>query len=334
MDKLTTILIVGGISLLVISVIAVAKAYLIFKKNEQLHSESKFFKWFNNHQSSVLLLFIIAFMFCVICSTLYFAKNFLPYPAATPETAIVPLFHATTLLTGLAFFITQSLLFYFAFKYRAKPERKAHYIKGLLKLELLWTAVPAVTFIALFLWGQVLWAKLIDFPTRDVLVVEVVAEQFNWRVRYPGVDKKLGRADFRLISERNSMGVDTSDISAKDDFIPAQMHVPKNKPVKLLLRSKDVIHSFFIPHFRIKMDALPGMITQMHFTPTITTEEMRQKLDNANFDYEIACAELCGRLHFGMKLILIVDEQEQFNRWYTSQKRWQLNNLAAEYTSP
>lgn len=283
--------------------------------------EIKLAKWFNSIQPYLLLIFIISFVLCVVISTGHFAKDFLPYPAAEPADRVQPLFNTTTILTGIAFFVTQILLFFFAFRYRTKPKRQARFLKNNLKLEIAWIAVPFLTFMFLFVWGQIVWAKVMSQP-KDALELEVMGAQFSWRVRYPGKDRKLGKFAFRLIGEGNEMGIDVSDPNSRDDFIPIQMHVPKGTPVKLSLRSRDVIHSFFIPYLRVKMDAVPGMVTHIHFTPTVTTTEMRKKLNDPNFNYEVACAELCGRMHFAMKLILVVDEPEEFEAWYNAQKTW------------
>lgn len=287
----------------------------------------------NNHKSKselklvgmqpyMLLFFIILFIACVVASTFHFAANFLPPAVAEPYDSIVTLFNTTTALTGLAFFLTQILLFGFAFWFRKANGTEAAYIKGFLKLELMWTLIPSATFIFLFLWGQVLWANIIAKPNADALEIEVVAEQFVWRMRYPGADQKLGRAGFQWISSDNPLGVDISDPNTKDDFVPVQMHIPKNRQVKLVLRSKDVVHSFYVPYFHAKMDAVPGMTTNLHFAATTSTAAMRRKLNNKDFDYEIACAELCGKMHFAMKFILVVDEPEDFDRWYREQKNW------------
>lgn len=271
-------------------------------------------------QPYLLLVFVILLLAYVVFSTIYYSRNFLPPPAAWPGTKVPGLFNITTLATGFIFFLTQILLFWFAYKYRTRPGRKAVFFKNLMTLEIIWISVPTVVFVFLFVWGQSLWAEITKAPTGDVLELEVTGAQFSWHVRYPGEDNKLGRADFRYISNTNFTGVDMTDPDSKDDFIPVQMHVPKDRPVMLLLRSRDVIHSFYIPHFRTKMDAVPGMITRMHFTPLVTTAEMRAQLNNPDFNYEIACAELCGRMHFGMKMILVVDEPEEYDRWCQEQK--------------
>ncbi len=278
--------------------------------------------WFNAIQPQLLLFFLIFFIISVVASWLYYSDNFLPYPSSYIGREIVPLFNTTLAITGFTFFLTQILLFSFAFAYRTRAGRKARFLKNLLKLELSWTLIPAAVFIFFFLWGQALWAKIQAEPLGNALELDVMGEQFTWRVRYPGEDKVLGNADFRHINELNQMGIDFGDPHSQDDFVPVQMHVPKNKPVKLYLRTRDVIHSFFIPFFRVKMDAVPGLVTTLNFTPTTTTAEMREELKDPDFNYEIACAELCGRMHFAMKLILVVDEPEEFEEWYSKQKSW------------
>ena len=277
-------------------------------------------KWFNNYQPFLLPVFMIAFLVCVIGSTFHYSGKFLPYPPSIPGSDAVPLFKITAAITGAAFLLTQVLLFSFAFRFRKKPGTSATYLPENLKLEFTWTVIPLLAFLMLFLWGQKSWSRIVSAPSQDALEIEVVAEQFNWKVRYPGEDQKLGRSGFRFINGGNPMGVDESDVSGKDDFVPAQMHIPKNRVIKLLLWSKDVIHSFYVPYFRTKMDAVPGMTTTLHFTATATTDEMRARLSDPDFNYEVACAELCGRMHFAMKLILVVDEPEQYEKWALQQE--------------
>jgi len=278
--------------------------------------------WLDRHQPHLLAVFGICFPVAVIFFGIHFGPRFLPPSHSRPADAIAPLFTATTVLTGIAFFLTQALLFYFLFRFRAKPGAVASPIAQVLKLELTWTLIPAVCFVFLYLWGQLLWTKVTAPPPPDALVVDVVAEQFNWKVHYPGQDQKLGRVMFRLLTNANTIGLDTLDPASRDDFVPVQLHIPKNRPIELRLRSKDVIHSFYIPYFRVKMDAVPGMITSLQFTALQSTREMREQLNNPAFNYEVACAELCGRLHFAMKLIVVVDEPQEYDRWSKEQKTW------------
>jgi cytochrome c oxidase subunit 2 len=172
----------------------------------------------------------------------------------------------------------------------------------------------------LFFYSFTIWNRITSIAPKDAIEIEIMAEQFNWRIRYPGRDKKMGRYRFSLISEDNAIGIDPRDPAASDDFAPKQLHLPKGKPVIFKIRSRDVIHSVYLPHFRLKMDAVPGMPTSFHFIPKYTTQEMRDKSENPNFNYELACAELCGRAHFTMLFIVVVDEQEDFEKWYNQQK--------------
>jgi cytochrome c oxidase subunit 2 len=287
--------------------------------------------WFSDIQPVMIILFLMLFVFSVIYFTAYYSKYFLPEPASQHGAHIVPVYRTTFVLTGIVFFITQVLLFVFAFRYKASKGRKAQYVTQLGKIELYWTIIPLITFIGLFIWGQFIWDRVNTHPEKDVLDIEIMAEQFNWRVRYPGKDRILGKFNTNFMDENNDMGLDFKDPHNSDDFMPVQLHIPKNRTVRLVIRSRDVIHSVFIPHLRFKMDAVPGMLTHFHLTPTISTREMRQRVGNPYFNYELACAELCGRMHYGMKLIVVVDDPEDFDEWYQNQKSWL--SLHPEYKS-
>src|SRR5690606_27038141 len=136
--------------------------------------------------------------------------------------------------------------------------------------------------------------------------------QFAWAFRYAGEDNKLGAFNYQLMDPTNLMGIDFSDANAFDDFMPREITLPKGKPVEIKIRARDVLHSVYLPHFRQKMDAMPGMPTRMWFIPTKTTAEMRDELKNPDFNYELACAEVCGRGHFSMRLTVVVLEPEEY----------------------
>ena len=164
-----------------------------------------------------------------------------------------------------------------------------------------------------------LWAaRVADVPPEsESVVVHVTGEQFAWNVRYAGPDGKFGRTDIKLIdSQENPLGIDRSDPAAKDDVTTLnQLYLPVNKPIIVKLRSKDVIHSFGVPEFRVKQDAIPGLTIPIYFVPTITTAEMRTRTGNAEFQYEIACAQLCGLGHARMRGIATVLSDEEFQKW-------------------
>jgi cytochrome c oxidase subunit 2 len=164
-----------------------------------------------------------------------------------------------------------------------------------------------------------LWAaRVADVPPEsESVVVQVTGEQFAWNVRYAGPDGKFGRTDIKLIdAQENPLGVDRSDPAAKDDVTTLnQLYLPVNKPIIVKLRSKDVIHSFGVPEFRVKQDAIPGLTIPIYFVPTVTTAEMRTRTGNAEFQYEIACAQLCGLGHYRMRGFVTVQTAEEFQKW-------------------
>ena len=181
-------------------------------------------------------------------------------------------------------------------------------------------AVLVVELVLLFAFSIPLWAARVDhLPAEsEALVVHVTAEQFAWNVRYAGPDGVFGRTDIKLIDvQTNPLGVDREgDPSAKDDVTTLnQLYLPANKPVIVKLRSKDVIHSFGVPEFRVKQDAVPGLTIPIWFIPDVTTAEMRTKTGNPEFQYEIACAQLCGLGHYRMRGFVTVLPQDEFQTW-------------------
>jgi cytochrome c oxidase subunit II len=164
-----------------------------------------------------------------------------------------------------------------------------------------------------------LWAARVDhLPSEsEALVVEVTGEQFAWNVHYPGPDGKFGRTDIKLLDmQSNPLAIDRDDPAAKDDVTTLnQLYLPVNKPIIVRLRSKDVIHSFGVPEFRVKQDAVPGLTIPIWFTPNVTTAEMRTRTGNSEFQYEIACAQLCGLGHAKMRGFVTVVSADEFQKW-------------------
>ena len=164
-----------------------------------------------------------------------------------------------------------------------------------------------------------LWAARVDArpPESEALVVQVTGEQFAWNIHYPGPDRVFGRTDIKLLDlQSNPLGVDRSDPAAKDDVTTVnQLFLPVDRPIIVRLRSKDVIHSFGVPEFRVKQDAVPGLTIPIWFIPTITTADMRTRMGNPEFQYEIACAQLCGLGHARMRGFVTVQSAEEFQTW-------------------
>lgn len=270
------------------------------------------------------------FIIFMIFATISIAHQFLKYgPMLLPESASEHgvwtdnMLWITIGITFVVFVITHILLFVYSFIYRRKEGAKAYFYPDNHKLEFFWTIVPAVVLTALVLYGAKIWGKITqsDVP-EDINKIEVFAYQFGWKARYAGNDNVLGRHDFYQIDAENALGIDTADVAAQDDLYTSELVLPVNKPVLLKFRAKDVIHSAYIPHFRVQMNVVPGMPTQFMFTPTITTAEMRTKVDDPKFDYEMACNKICGAAHFNMRMKVTVLAEEDYNKWLATQKTY------------
>ncbi|AIN73286.1 cytochrome c oxidase subunit II [Flavobacterium psychrophilum] len=245
--------------------------------------------------------------------------------------------------------ITQALLHYFAFKYRGAEGKKAIYFADNDKLEFIWTIIPVFVLAGLILYGLYTWTNIMFVDEdEDVMYVELYAKQFAWTARYSGKDNVLGKANVRLIEGVNTMGVDMEDPNAQDDISVSELHIPKGKKIVFKLRSQDVLHSAYMPHFRAQMNCVPGMVTQFAFRPIMTTDEMRQTehmiekvaninkirakksielvangespLDPYTFDYLLLCNKICGASHYNMQMKIVVDTPEEYQDWLKSQK--------------
>jgi len=204
------------------------------------------------------------------------------------------------------FVLTQVVYIYFLVKYRSRKGAKATYSHGNNRLELLWTAIPTAIFIGLWGYSNHLWWDVLHAPTPpDTMEVGVLAYQFGFSFQYPGADGKLGQSDVKLIGNDNIFGNDPNDPATKDNFQSSVLELPINKPVRVRLNSRDVIHAFYVPQFRVYQDIVPGRtIDWVWFTPT--------RLGS----YQLACNQLCGSGHYNMKAQIEVVTQEDFDKWY------------------
>jgi cytochrome c oxidase subunit II len=277
------------------------------------------------------VLAVIIWLLTLLSVGLFVSKKWWLPPAISEHgPALDRQFLITILVVGVAFTAAQIGLGYMVWKYRdtGKAGERALYTHGSNRLEVVWTIVTAVIFIALGVMGQSVWAslRLNDAPPGSYQV-EVVAQQFQWNFHYPGKDHVFGRTDPSLIDDSalNFIGIDETDPNAKDDSVTAALAIPVNRPVELRLRSKDVIHSFWVPPLRFKQDLVPGMEIKVHFTA------------NKVGKYELACAELCGQLHFKMKSYMLVLPEDEINSLTNlSQEQFQarMGELLAKYQLP
>jgi len=211
-------------------------------------------------------------------------------------------------VTGAVFVAVCLFMAYCVWAYRYRPDRKAEYKPEDKKLEFRLTWLTALGVAALLAPGLVVWNKFITVP-ENAMKIEVVAYQWGWNYRLPGADGVLGKTSVGLISDDNPYGLDISDPNSKDDIIvmDADLHLEINQPVKVELRSLDVLHNFYVPQFRAKMDMLPGIITYYWFIP------------EKKGDYEILCAEYCGTGHYAMRGRVLVDEEKDYSNWLAKQ---------------
>lgn len=274
------------------------------------------------------------FMIFMVLSLGYFFwysyKNFDRYqlPIASEHGVVTDnLFWITMAVTVIAFSIISIVMFFFLYKYQYKADRKAKFYPDNHYLELTWTIVPAIVLTILIFTGLTAWNDITSPASKEAEVIEIVGQQFAWTARYPGKDKQLGSYNYKLIDAVNEFGLDLGkDKNTYDDFKSLELHLPVNKEILLKIRAKDVLHSVFLPHFRVKMDAVPGMPTQFKFKATKTTEQMRSETGNPNFNYELACTEICGRGHFSMKMSVVVEDEASYEKWKASQEAWLKQN--------
>lgn len=276
-------------------------------------------------------LFIVFMVVSFVAFFWYSFAHFKGYtlPVASKHGVVTDsLFWITMAITVVAFTIISIVMFVFIYKYRYNENRRAKFFPDNHYLELAWTIVPAIVLAVLIFTGLRAWNDITGPASKDAEVIEIIGQQFAWTARYPGVkDNTLGKVNYKLIDNfGNEFGLDLSDKNSFDDFKSLELHFPVNKEILLKIRAKDVLHSVFLPHFRVKMDAVPGMPTQFKFIATKTTQEMRDELSNQNFNYELACTEICGKGHFSMKMPVVVDDEETYERWKASQEAWLKQN--------
>ncbi len=302
-----------------------------------------------NDINGKLMLVLMTFIYVLMVLSLWGTREvLLPQLGASEEAYHIDLlFKYSMALILVVQFILQALIFWFTFKYRGTEGRKAYFFADSHKLEMWWTITPAVVLAGMIIYGLWTWNQVMDASdAENPLIIELYAKQFQWEARYAGDDNTLGNANVRFIEGTNTMGVDMSDKNAADDIALApnpetflkELHLPKGRTVIFKLRSQDVLHSAYMPHFRAQMNCVPGMVTQIKYTPSVTTEEMRAypdtktKFENINalrksqgkeeveFDYLLLCNKICGASHYNMQLKIIVEEEADFNKWLKTQK--------------
>ena len=295
----------------------IGKVLRVYELSGEIQGNKSKSHW-QNIQGILFLIALVAGLYGVYWSyTVQGAMSMTPAATEHGE-KIDTMFYVTLVITTIVFIITHILLFGFSFQYRGSDSRKAYFYPHNNSVERLWTIVPAITLTVLVVFGFITWRNITNVPREqqeNALKVEVVGEQFKWNIRYSGSDNIIGKRNFTLINPTNGLGIDYKDPKSWDDKLAGEIVLPVNKPVRVAVGSKDVLHSFYIPDFRVQINAVPGMPTSFQFTPKYTTQQMREKLNNPTFDYLLLCAKICGAGHYNMQAKVTVLSEEEYKAW-------------------
>jgi cytochrome c oxidase subunit II len=342
---MTTLIVLASIALLIVVAVQIGR---ISELSAKIRGEESAELESNNFNARLGVFFVVAFLVTCVASAWYYKNYMLGYGPLTQASEHGPkiqrLFNITLFFTGIVFVLTHIALFWFAYKYRGEKGKKVLFIPHDNRLEVIWTVIPAVVMCFLVISGLWVWNDVMADVKEgeDVLEVEATAYQFAWEMRYPGADNAIGTKYFRnIVPGTNDLGIDFNDPKSHDDIVVAsgELVIPKGKKIRVRITAKDVLHNFYLPHFSVKMDAIPGLPTYFVFTPTKTTEEYRMQLkaypeynvpaDPAEpngpkkwevFNFELACAELCGRGHYSMRRIVRVVNQDEYQKWISEKK--------------
>jgi cytochrome c oxidase subunit II len=297
--------------------IAKASEYVGILKGEKKNNEQN-----NRINGFLMIVFLVLGLIGVYWCNELFKGKILGKAASDHGEKIDQMLYITIAITGVVFFITQILLFWFSFRYQYSEKRKSFYFPHNNKLELIWTVVPAIALTVLVGFGLMYWFQITGEAPKDAMQIEITGKQFNWIYRYPGKDGVFGKKYYKNISDadNNPLGLLWDDPDSHDDIVVSSaMYMVVNQPVKLIINSRDVIHDVGLPAFRMKMDAVPGTPTTMWFTPKYTTEEMKKMTNNPDFEYEISCDQICGKGHFSMRGLIQVVSREEYILWRAKQ---------------
>ncbi|MDA8923456.1 cytochrome c oxidase subunit II [Flavobacteriaceae bacterium] len=305
----------------------------------------------NNTQGKLMFAFLVFIYLLTLYSFYAWGDVLLPEAASEHGSQYDNLMWISFALIFFVQTVTQALLYYFSYKYRGQKGKKALFYADNDVLEAIWTIIPVITLAGLILYGLYTWTTIMTVEENDeALVVELYAQQFNWKARYSGQDGVLGDANVRFLQDfdgKNQVGIDATDPNGLDDVIVQELHLPVGREIIFKMRSQDVLHSAYMPHFRAQMNCVPGMITEFAFTPVITTDEMRQKpdmiakvkkinkirvekskalvangeeaLEPYTFDYLLLCNKICGASHYNMQMKIIVETPEEYEKWIAQQ---------------
>ncbi|HEY9535009.1 MAG TPA: cytochrome c oxidase subunit II [Mucilaginibacter sp.] len=326
-----------GFYVLLFVVVAVVIAIIgrilkVYELSQQIHGK-KGINW-NNVMGFCCLIFLVVGMYAAYWEFTEQGSMSLPEAASKHGVRIDAMFLVTTIITMIVFVATQVLLFTFLFRYRHSEKRRAYFYPHNNTIEKVWTIIPAVVLTILVIFGFFTWQDVensTDVKGQPASInIDLTGHQFAWEIRYAGPDGVLGKKDFRLTGGANKLGIDFKDKNSMDDLQADTLVLPVNKTIRLNIFAQDVIHSVYMPHFRVQQNAVPGLPTFFKFTPTITTEEMRRKVDDPKFEYLLYCNKICGSSHYNMQRVVRVVTQDEYNQWVAKLKPYLTPALRTE----
>ena len=342
---MTSLLVIIVLVLLAVAIWQLTKIFDLTQVGVHINSTQVADDNDNNLQGYIMFFFLgFIYILTIWCLVFYGDLPLMSNAASVHGAEVDNLMWISMVLIFIVQIITQGLLHYFSFAYRGINNRKALYFADNDKLEFVWSVIPAIVLAGLILYGLYAWTNIMFVDEdEEVIVVELYAKQFAWEARYSGKDNVLGKANVRYIEGVNTVGMDAADPNGQDDFMANEIHLPLGKKVLFKIRSQDVLHSAYMPHFRAQMNCVPGMVTQFAFIPSITTAEMRAKpemiekvarinklradkskdlvakgqaeLDPYTFDYLLLCNKICGTSHYNMQMKIVIDTPEEYKEW-------------------
>lgn len=322
--------------LLCLFIAIIGKALKVYELTREAQDKPKGINW-NTVNGVLFVLFLIVGLYGVYWEYTVHGKMILPEAASEHGKKIDQMFNITLILTTIVFIATHILLFAFPYFYRYTSKRRAYYYPHNNTIERVWTIVPALVLTVLVLMGFLTWRSIfykIEDPNNKPISIEITSSQFAWAIRYAGNDGVVGVKNYKLITSTNALGIEFKDKNTLDDQSADEMVIPVNKPVRLILTSKDVIHSFYMPHFRVQLNTVPGMTSYFEFTPTITTEEMKAKTNDPAFKYLFLCNKICGDGHYKMQKEVKVVSMAEYEAWVKQQPTYLTDDLRKEFNLP
>ena len=314
----------------------IGKILQVYELTKKIQGKKEGISW-DNVNGVLFAITLVVGLYGAYWSYTVQGAQILPEAASEHGEKIDSMFNITLIITTIVFVITHILLFFFAYKYKHSTKKRAYYLAHNNTLEKYWTVIPAIVLTILVLMGFFTWRGITNVSKDDMkaaIQVDVTAHQFAWDVRYGGKDNTNGKKNYKLIGSLNglnNLGLDLADAKNYDDLKVAEIVLPVGKSVRFTLGSQDVLHSFYMPHFRVQMNCVPGMATYFQFTPKITTAEMREKTNDPKFSYKLYCAKICGGSHYNMKFAVRVVSTKEYASWLKEQKPIVTDKMKQEY---